>query len=47
MKRTLAARFADDRDAYAELKDPVFDVLMAGAEAWAGTTGWTIGPADA
>jgi GrpB-like predicted nucleotidyltransferase (UPF0157 family) len=47
VKRTLATRFPDDRDAYAELKDPVFDVLMAGAEAWAGATGWTIGPADA
>ncbi len=47
VKRTLAARFADDRDAYAELKDPVFDVLMAGAEAWALATGWAIGPADA
>lgn len=47
VKRSLAARFPDDRAVYSELKDPVFDVLMAGAEAWAGATGWTIGPADA
>ncbi len=47
VKRTLATRFPDDRETYADLKDPVFDVLMAGAEAWADATGWTIGPADA
>ncbi len=47
MKRTLAAQFADDRDTYADVKDPVFDVLMAGAEAWALATGWAIGPPDA
>jgi GrpB-like predicted nucleotidyltransferase (UPF0157 family) len=47
VKRTLAAHFVDDRETYADLKDPVFDVLMAGAEAWARATGWTIGPADA
>jgi GrpB-like predicted nucleotidyltransferase (UPF0157 family) len=47
VKRALAARFPDDREVYADLKDPVFDVVMAGAEAWARATGWTIGPADA
>lgn len=47
VKRTLAARFGDDRDAYSELKDPVFDVLMAGAEAWADAAAWRIGPTDA
>jgi GrpB-like predicted nucleotidyltransferase (UPF0157 family) len=47
VKRTLAAQFPDDRDTYADLKDPIFDVLMAGAEAWALATGWTIGPPDA
>ncbi len=40
VKRTLAAQFADDHDTYADLKDPVFDVLMVGAEAWATATGW-------
>ena len=35
VKRPLAARFPDDRETYADVKDPVFDVLMAGAEAWA------------
>jgi GrpB-like predicted nucleotidyltransferase (UPF0157 family) len=47
VKRTLATRFGDDRDAYSELKDPVFDVLMAGAEAWADASGWAIGAPDA
>jgi GrpB-like predicted nucleotidyltransferase (UPF0157 family) len=47
VKRALAAQFEEDREAYSDLKDPVFDVLMAGAEAWARATGWTIGPADA
>jgi len=47
VKRRLAAQFPDDRETYADVKDPVFDVLMAGAEAWALATGWAIGPADA
>jgi GrpB-like predicted nucleotidyltransferase (UPF0157 family) len=46
VKRTLAVRFGDDREAYADLKDPVFDVLMAGAEAWARATDWTAGATD-
>ncbi len=47
VKRVLARRFPDHRDTYSDVKDPVVDVLMAGAEAWARTTGWSIGPADA
>ena len=47
MEPDLAAQFPDDRDTYADVKDPVFDVLMAGAEAWAVATGWAIGPPDA
>jgi GrpB-like predicted nucleotidyltransferase (UPF0157 family) len=47
VKRTLAAQFPDDRETYADVKDPVFDVLMAAAEPWALASGWTIGPADA
>ncbi len=47
VKRSLATRFPNDRATYSDLKDPVFDVLMAGAEAWADATGWTIGAADA
>jgi hypothetical protein len=29
------------------VKDPVVDVVMAGAEAWACAAGWQPGPADA
>ncbi len=47
MKRALAAHFADDVDTYADVKDPVVDVLMAGAEAWATATGWRPGRRDA
>jgi GrpB-like predicted nucleotidyltransferase (UPF0157 family) len=40
IKRRLAARFPDDVDAYYDIKDPVTDVIMAGAECWATATGW-------
>jgi GrpB-like predicted nucleotidyltransferase (UPF0157 family) len=45
-KRALAAHLADV-DTYADVKDPVVDLLMAGAEAWADATGWRPGPSDA
>ncbi|MDX6377325.1 MAG: hypothetical protein QOE98_1628 [Gaiellaceae bacterium] len=47
VKRTLAAHFPDDGETYADVKDPVFDVLMAGAAAWARATGWTARATDA
>jgi GrpB-like predicted nucleotidyltransferase (UPF0157 family) len=47
VKRVLAAHFADDVDTYSDVKDPVVDVVMAGAEAWACAAGWQPGPADA
>ena len=47
IKRELALRFPLDADAYYAVKDPVFDLLMVGAEGWARTTGWTIPPGDA
>jgi GrpB-like predicted nucleotidyltransferase (UPF0157 family) len=40
VKRDLAERFPE-RDAYAEAKDPLTDVLMADAERWAVDTGWS------
>ncbi len=46
VKRALAARFPTDGETYSDLKDPVFDVLMAGAEAWARATGWTLEAPD-
>jgi GrpB-like predicted nucleotidyltransferase (UPF0157 family) len=35
IKRELAARHADDVDAYYAVKDPVCDLIMAAAELWA------------
>jgi GrpB-like predicted nucleotidyltransferase (UPF0157 family) len=40
VKLNLAKRFSNDMNAYYEIKDPVFDVLMAGAEIWASSVGW-------
>lgn len=47
VKRGLAHHFPTDVDAYYDIKDPVFDILMAGAEAWARSTNWTLPPPDA
>lgn len=47
IKRQLARRFPDDGEAYYDVKDPVFDVLMAGAEEWAARVGWSPPPTDA
>lgn len=47
VKRQLARHLPDDVDAYYDIKDPVFDILMAGAERWATATEWAIPPGDA
>lgn len=47
IKRALAERFPEDADSYYAVKDPVFDLLMVGAEAWAATTDWTVPSTDA
>ena len=47
VKRNLAALFPEDAAAYYGVKDPVFDVIMAGAEAWSDSIGWKPGPSDA
>jgi GrpB-like predicted nucleotidyltransferase (UPF0157 family) len=47
VKRQLARIVGDDVEAYYNVKDPVFDIVMAGAEAWAARTGWVPGPSDA
>jgi GrpB-like predicted nucleotidyltransferase (UPF0157 family) len=47
VKRQLARIVGDDVDAYYSVKDPVFDIVMAGAEAWAARTDWAPGPSDA
>lgn len=46
VKRHLARIVGDDQDAYYDVKDPVFDIIMAGAEAWAAATHWELGPTD-
>ncbi len=47
IKRQLARRFPDDVEAYYDVKDPVFDALMAGAEEWVLRVGWSLPPTDA
>lgn len=47
VKRGLARHFPEDADVYYEIKDPVFDVLMAGAEEWALRIDWSLPPSDA
>ena len=46
IKQNLAARFPDDAEAYYDIKDPVFDLIMAAAEDWARATGWGEPPQD-
>jgi GrpB-like predicted nucleotidyltransferase (UPF0157 family) len=41
IKRNLARLFPDDPDAYYDVKDPVFDLIMAGAEDWALAVAWS------
>lgn len=43
VKRQLARHHADDQDAYYDVKDPVCDIVMAGAEDWATAVGWSPG----
>lgn len=40
VKQALAKYHANDVDAYYDVKDPVFDIIMAGAEDWARETQW-------
>jgi GrpB-like predicted nucleotidyltransferase (UPF0157 family) len=47
VKRQLANVSLDDQSLYYVIKDPVCDILMAGANRWAATVGWTPGPSDA
>ena len=46
IKRQLARRFPNDTEAYYDVKDPVFDLIMAGAEEWAQATNWQLGASD-
>lgn len=44
-KRRAAALLPNDLDAYADLKDPVCDLVYLPAEEWAARTGWRPGSA--
>lgn len=46
IKQRLAAFFPDDEEAYYDIKDPVFDIIVDGAEEWANATGWRQPPGD-
>ena len=39
-KRRLAAQLGNDLGSYADLKDPICDIIMVAAEAWAAVTNW-------
>ncbi len=42
VKRALAQHGPSDWELYYDVKDPVCDIIMAGAEDWAASTGWGI-----
>jgi GrpB-like predicted nucleotidyltransferase (UPF0157 family) len=46
VKTALAKYHAEDVDAYYDVKDPVCDIIIAGAELWAEKTSWKMGPSD-
>lgn len=46
VKTALARLHPEDMEAYYDVKDPVCDLIMGGAEIWAATTGWQQGPSD-
>ena len=41
-KQALAQHGPTDWDLYYDVKDPICDILMAGAEDWAAATGWRL-----
>ena len=46
VKSALALHHPDNMDAYYDVKDPVCDIIIGGAEDWAGITGWEQDPSD-
>ena len=42
VKRRLAGIYPDDIDGYLAIKDSVMDLIYAGAEYWAASTGWCV-----
>jgi GrpB-like predicted nucleotidyltransferase (UPF0157 family) len=46
IKRQLARYFPENAEAYYDIKDPVFDVIMSGANDWASFTNWQPEPTN-
>jgi len=46
VKEALAKYHPDDLDAYYDVKDPVCDIIIGGAEVWAAAVQWEAGPTD-
>jgi GrpB-like predicted nucleotidyltransferase (UPF0157 family) len=46
IKVELARKFPDDAESYYDIKDPVFDLMMAQAEDWAAQAKWSVPPSD-
>ncbi len=46
VKEALARLHPDDIDAYLDVKDPVCDIIIDGAERWAPDSGYVPGPPD-
>ncbi|MEZ2222351.1 GrpB family protein [Rhizobium sp. RCC_161_2] len=46
IKQRLAERFPTDAHAYYDIKDPVFDIIIEGANEWAKVIGWSEPPGD-
>jgi GrpB-like predicted nucleotidyltransferase (UPF0157 family) len=46
VKQALAKYHGNDLDAYYDVKDPVCDIIMVGAEDWCAQTHWGPGPSD-
>ena len=44
IKQRLALLFPDNEDAYYDIKDPVFDIIMDAAEEWARRVAWSLPP---
>lgn len=46
IKQRLARFFPDDEEAYYDIKDPVFDLIVEAAGEWARATGWQMPAGD-
>jgi GrpB-like predicted nucleotidyltransferase (UPF0157 family) len=46
IKHQLARYFPENTEAYYDIKDPVFDVIMSGANDWAAYSNWQAAPSD-